>query len=89
MVDLPDGLIIVLITTDTPPLEQGRQKFINVILSFFKYSMSVTLYLSVLSDQNKSWSFLNASFMFHNIHSLPDSSLTYLLTSISVLSTNR
>ena len=50
--------------------------------------MSVT-YLSVLSDQNKSLSFLNVSFMFDKIHSLPDLSLTYLLTCISVLNMNR
>ena len=45
-------LVIFLMITNTPPLEQGKQKYIFVIFTFFKYSMSVT-YLSVLSDQNK------------------------------------
>ena len=46
---------IVLMITNKPPLEQGRQKYIYVIISFLyiQYVSDLFVYL-ILTDQNKS-----------------------------------
>ena len=68
--------------TNTPPLEQDRQKYIYVIISFLYIQYVNDLFLClILTDQNKSKSFLNVSFMFDKIHCFNFSSNGYLPSS--------
>ena len=48
-------LVIVLMITNTPWLEQGKQKYIYVIISFLYIQYVSDLFVClILSDQNKS-----------------------------------
>ena len=48
-------LVIVSIITNTPPLEQGKQNYIYVIMSFLYIQYVSDLFVClILTDQNKS-----------------------------------